>query len=75
MKRENIWTNDIGDGIGCGDCRHAAVTRKIQIEKAAEAQKAIQEGMQKEKSMMEGMQKGVEGIEKKAADQKEETKK
>jgi hypothetical protein len=31
--------------------------------------------MQKEKAMMEGMQKGVEGIEKKMTEQKEETKK
>lgn len=54
---------------GCGG------DKKDSDAKAAEAQRAIQEGMQKEKSMMEGMQKGVEGIEKKTADQKEETKK
>ena len=54
---------------GCGG------DKKDSDAKAVEAQRAIQEGMQKEKSMMEGMQKGVEGIEKKAADQKEETKK
>ena len=54
---------------GCGG------DKKDSDDKAAEAQKAIQQGMQKEKSMMEGMQKGVEGIEKKAAEQKEETKK
>ena len=52
----------------CGD-------KKDSAEKQAEAQKAIQEGMQKERSMMEGMQKGVESVEKKAAEQKEETKK
>ena len=52
----------------CGDKKDAA-------EKQAEAQKAIQEGMQKERSMMDGMQKGVESVEKKAAEQKEETKK
>ena len=52
----------------CGD-------KKDSADKGAEAQKAIQEGMQKEKAMMEGMQKGVEGIEKKMTEQKEETKK
>lgn len=52
----------------CGD-------KKDSAEKQAEAQKAIQEGMQKERSMMEGMQKGVENLEKKATEQKEETKK
>ena len=52
----------------CGD-------KKDSAEKQGEAQKAIQEGMQKERSMMEGMQKGVEGVEKKATEQKEETKK
>ena len=54
---------------GCGG------DKKDSDAKAAEAQRAIQEGMQKEKSMMEGMQKGVERMEKKATDQKEETKK
>jgi hypothetical protein len=52
----------------CGD-------KKDSAEKQAEAQKAIQEGMQKERSMMEGMQKGVESVEKKATEPKEETKK
>ncbi|HET7394061.1 MAG TPA: hypothetical protein VFK25_09730 [Candidatus Binatia bacterium] len=52
----------------CGD-------KKDSAEKQAEAQKAIQEGMQKERSMMEGMVKGVETVEKKAAEAKEETKK
>ena len=54
---------------GCGG------DKKDSDQKAAEAQKAIQEGMQKEKSMMEGMQKGVEGMEKKAAEEKDSTKK
>jgi uncharacterized protein (DUF2342 family) len=52
----------------CGD-------KKDSAERAAEAQKAMQEGMQKERSMMEGMVKGVETVEKKAAEAKEETKK
>jgi len=52
----------------CGD-------KKASDDKAAEAQKAIQEGMQKEKAMMEGMQKGVESIEKKMTEEKAETKK
>ncbi len=65
-----IWAMGLAVAIAaCGG------DKKDSDQKAAEAQKAIQEGMQKEKSMMEGMQKGVEGIEKKAADQKEETKK
>jgi hypothetical protein len=52
----------------CGD-------KKDSAEREQQAQKAMQEGMQKEKSMMEGMQKGVENIEKKMTEQKEETKK
>jgi uncharacterized protein (DUF2342 family) len=52
----------------CGD-------KKDSAERAAEAQKVMQEGMQKERSMMEGMVKGVETVEKKAAEAKEETKK
>ena len=54
---------------GCGG------DKKDSSDNAAEAQKAIQQGMQKERAMMEGMQKGVEGIEKKAADEKGESKK
>jgi predicted small lipoprotein YifL len=46
----------------CGD-------KKESADNAAEAQKAIQQGMQKEKAMMEGMQKGVESVEKKAAEE------
>jgi hypothetical protein len=52
----------------CGD-------QKDSADRAAEAQKAIQQGMQKEKSMMEGMVKGVETMEKKMTEAKEETKK
>jgi hypothetical protein len=52
----------------CGDKKDSAPT-------AQEVQKAIQEGMQKEKSMMEGMVKGVESMEKKPSEQKDETKK
>jgi hypothetical protein len=52
----------------CGD-------KKDSADKAAEAQKAIQEGMQKEKSMVEGMMKAGENLEKKMTEQKEETKK
>jgi len=49
--------------------------KKDSADRAQDAQKAIQEGMQKEKAMYEGMQKGVENLEKKTAEQKEETKK
>ena len=52
----------------CGD-------KKDSAEREKAAQKAIQEGMQKEKAMMEGMAKGVEGMEKKMSEQKEEAKK
>lgn len=52
----------------CGDKKDAA-----QREEAAK--QAIQQGMQKEKAMMEGMAKGVENIEKKMTEAKEETKK
>lgn len=56
-------------GLGCGrDERSSA-------DKAAEVQKAIQEGMQREKKMYEGMQKGVEGLEKSIQEQKEKDKK
>ena len=43
--------------------------KKESTDNAAEAQKAIQQGMQKEKALMEGMQKGVENIEKKATEE------
>jgi hypothetical protein len=49
--------------------------KKDSAEREKEAQKVIQEGMQKEKAMYEGMQKGVESVEKKMQEQKEETKK
>lgn len=49
--------------------------KKDSADRENEAQKAIQQGMQKEKAMYEGMQKGVENLEKKTAEQKEETKK
>ena len=49
--------------------------KKESAEREKEAQKVIQEGVQKEKAMFEGMQKGVENIEKKMQEQKEETKK
>jgi hypothetical protein len=52
----------------CGD-------KKDSAEREREAQRAMQEGVQKEKAMMEGMAKGVENMEKKMTEQKEETKK
>ena len=48
---------------------------KDSVDRAAEAQKALQQGIQKEQKMIEGMVKGVETLEKKAAEAKEETKK
>jgi hypothetical protein len=48
---------------------------KDSADRAAEAQKAIQQGIQKEQKMIEGMVKGVETVEKKAGEVKEETKK
>ncbi|HSK31422.1 MAG TPA: hypothetical protein VLA17_15790 [Candidatus Limnocylindria bacterium] len=51
----------------CGD-------KKDSADKAAEAQKAIQEGMQKEKSMVEGMMKAGENLEKEMTEKKEEAK-
>ena len=53
-------------GLGCGK------DEKGSADKAADVQKAIQEGMEKEKKMYEGMQKGVEGMEKKVEEQKGE---
>ena len=52
----------------CGDKKDTAARDQ-------EVQKVMQEGMQKEKAMMEGMQKGVENMEKKATEPKEEAKK
>ena len=52
---------------GCGkDDKNSAA-------RDAEVQKRIQEGMQKEKQMYEGMQKGTENLEKKSAEQKQQT--
>ena len=51
----------------CGDKKDSAARDQ-------EVQKVLQEGMQKEKAMMEGMQKGVENMEKKATEPKEEAK-
>ncbi|HEY7218267.1 MAG TPA: hypothetical protein VH985_07720 [Candidatus Binatia bacterium] len=52
----------------CGD-------KKDSADKTPDVQKLMQEGVQKEKAMVEGMQKGVENIEKKMTEQKEEPKK
>jgi hypothetical protein len=48
---------------------------KDSADRPAEAQKAMQQGIQKEQKMIEGMVKGVETMEKKTAESKEETKK
>lgn len=52
----------------CGD-------KKDQAEREEAAKQAIQQGAQKEQKMMEGMAKGVENLEKKMTEGKEETKK
>ena len=52
----------------CGD-------KKDQAQREEAAKQAIQQGMEKEKAMIEGMAKGVENIEKKVTEAKEETKK
>ncbi|MSP39828.1 MAG: hypothetical protein EXR70_15180 [Deltaproteobacteria bacterium] len=49
--------------------------KKDSTEAAKDAQKIIQEGMKKEKAMVEGMIKAGENLDKKAPEQKEETKK
>ncbi len=54
--------------LGCGD-------KKDQAQREEAAKQAIQQGMQKEQKMIEGMAKGVEVIEKKMTEAKEETKK
>jgi len=51
----------------CGD-------KEDQAAREEAAKKAIQQGAQKEQKMMEGMVKGVESVEKKMNEQKEETK-
>jgi hypothetical protein len=48
---------------------------KDSADQAAEAQKALQRGIQKKQKMIEGMVKGVETLEKKAAEAKEQAKK
>jgi len=48
--------------------------KEDQAQRDEAAKQAIQQGMQKDKALMEGMAKGVENIEKKIADQKDETK-
>ena len=52
----------------CGD-------KKDQAQRDEAAKQTIEQGMQKERAMMEGMVKGVENIEKKIAEPKDETKK
>ncbi len=52
----------------CGD-------KKDQAARDEAAKQAIQQGAQKEQKMMEGMVKGVETVEKKMTEAKEETKK
>ncbi len=52
----------------CGD-------KKDQAQRDEAAKQAIQQGAQKEQKMMEGMVKGVETVEKKMTEAKEETKK
>jgi len=52
----------------CGD-------KKDQAEREEAAKQAIQQGAQREQKMMEGMAKGVENLEKKMTESKEETKK
>jgi len=63
-----ILAGMVGGFSDCGDKKDTAARDQ-------EVQKVMQEGMQKEKSMMEGMQKGVENMEKKATEPKEEAKK
>lgn len=52
----------------CGD-------KKDQAQRDEAAKQAIEQGMGKDKALMEGMAKGVENIEKKMAEQKDQTKK
>jgi hypothetical protein len=52
----------------CGD-------KQDQAQRDEAAKQAIQQGAQKEQKMMEGMVKGVETVEKKTAESKEESKK
>ena len=58
----------LGGVSACGDKKDTAARDQ-------EVHMVMQEGMQKEKAMMEGMQKGVENMEKKATEPKEEAKK
>jgi len=61
-----IWV--VAAVSACGD-------KKDQAEREEAAKQAIQQGAQREQKMMEGMAKGVENLEKKMTESKEETKK
>jgi len=56
-------------------CFGCSKDEKASAERDKEIQKVLQEGAQKEQKMYEGMQKGIENIEKKMQDQKEQTNK
>jgi hypothetical protein len=70
MRRVLMTAMSFALAVGLSGC---GKDDKDSAARDAEVQKRIQEGMQKEKQMYEGMQKGTENLEKKSAEQKQQT--
>ena len=68
LLRMLLVTGFIATFSACGD-------KQDQAQREEAAKQAIQQGAQKEQKMLEGMVKGVETVEKKMTEAKEETKK
>jgi hypothetical protein len=72
MRRVLMTAMSFALAVGLSGC---GKDDKDSAARDAEIQKQLQQGMQKEKQMYEGMQKGVENLEKKSPEQKQETSK
>jgi hypothetical protein len=72
MRRALMTAMSFALAVGLSGC---GKDDKDSAARDAEIQKQLQQGMQKEKQMYEGMQKGVENLEKKSPEQKQETSK
>jgi hypothetical protein len=70
MRRALMTAMSFALAVGLSGC---GKDDKDSAARDAEIQKQLQQGMQKEKQMYEGMQKGVENLEKKSPEQKQET--
>jgi hypothetical protein len=72
MRRVLMTAMSFALAVGLSGC---GKDDKDSAARDAEIQKQLQQGMQKEKQMYEGIQKGVENLEKKSPEQKQETSK